>query len=471
MRFPDNFLWGGASAANQIEGAWNIDGKGDSVIDHAPCSKDMDERLKLHPIEADRYYPSHEAVDFYHHYKEDISLLHEMGFKTYRMSIAWSRIFPKGDEEEPNMKGLQFYDSVIHELVNAGIEPVITISHFEIPAGIVEKYGGWENREVISLYLHFAEIIMKRYAEYVRYWLTFNEINLCLYAPLTTIGMEVSFTDPQREQKIYQAVHHQFVAGALVTKMASKISSKIQVGCMLGYSPIYALTGKPEDVLASMDANREKFFFADAQVRGRYPEYQKRYFARKGINIKKNPEDDEIIQRWHASFIGFSYYSTAVIAADNSGQKEAMGNVIRAFESPYIPKTEWGWQIDPVGLRIALNQLYDRYQVPLFVVENGLGAKDVISQDGKIHDSYRIEYLRAHIIEMGKAIELDGVPVIGYTSWGPIDLVSAASGEMEKRYGYVYVDKDNYGNGTLRRIKKDSFYWYKHVIATNGEAL
>ena len=469
-RFPDDFLWGGATAANQFEGAWNIDGKKDSVIDHAVCSRNMDERLKLRPIEEGVYYPSHRAVDFYHHYKEDIALLKEMGFKCFRMSIAWSRIFPEGDEDAPNEKGLAFYDDVIRKLTNAGIEPLITISHFEIPASLVRKYSGWLDRRTIGFYMNFVRTIMSRYAEYVRYWLTFNEINLCLYAPLTTVGIDVGFTDAGREQLIYQAAHHQFVASAMTVKYAKENFKDIHVGCMLGYSPIYPLTGKPEDVLASMEADREKFFFSDVQVRGRYPRYQLQYFKKHGIEIRMEENDIELIRDYTCDFLGFSYYSTAVIAADPSGQKAAQGNVIRAFESPYIPKTEWGWQIDPVGLRISLNRLYDRYEVPLFVVENGLGAKDVLTEDGHVHDDYRIDYLRHHIDEMGKAIE-DGTEVLGYTSWGCIDLVSAATGEMEKRYGYIYVDCDNEGNGTLNRYRKDSFEWYKDVIASNGERL
>ena len=470
-KFPDNFLWGGATAANQIEGGWNEDGKGPSVIDYSICTKKIDERLKLNPIQEGVYYPSHEAIDFYHRYKEDIKLFKEMGFKALRMSIAWSRVFPHGDEKEPNEKGLMFYDDVIQTLIQSGIEPVITISHFEIPSYLVKEYGGWENRKLIDFYMNFVKTIMLRYHKYIRYWMTFNEINLALYAPLTTLGMELSFTDPDREKHIYQAVHHQFVASSLTVKFAKEISEDIKVGCMLGYSPIYPLTGKPEDVRASQKADQEKYFFSDVQIRGVYPKYQLKYFERNGIEILMEDGDEELLRKYHSEFLAFSYYSTAVIAEDNTNQKEAQGNVIRAFESPYIPCSEWGWQIDPLGLRISLNNLYDRYQVPLFVVENGLGAKDIVSSDGCIHDIYRIDYLKKHIQELANAINIDGIEVIGYTSWGCIDLVSAASGEMEKRYGYIYVDKDNNGRGTLKRIKKDSFYWYKHVIETNGEEM
>ncbi len=471
QRFSENFLWGGAMAANQCEGAWDEDGKGPSVADAAVCSRNFEERLTLKPIEKDKYYPSHEAIDFYHRYEEDICLLKELGLKALRTSIAWSRIYPAGDEEEPNEAGLRFYDRLFSALIAAGIEPVITLSHFEIPLGLVEKYGGWENRKLIELYLRYVRTVMNRYKGKVRYWMTFNEINMSLYAPLTTLGVNVCMSDTDREQHIYQAVHHQFIAGALTVKLAHEISEDYQVGCMLGYSPIYPLTGRPEDVRCSQCADQEKFFFSDVQVRGRYPSYQMKYFERNDIHIRMEQGDMELLEKYPADFLAFSYYSTAVISADKEGQKEAQGNVIRAFESPYIPKSEWGWQIDPLGLRIALNTLYDRYQVPLFVVENGLGARDEISEDGEIHDDYRIDYLRKHIQEMGNAIMLDGVDVIGYTSWGCIDIVSAASGEMEKRYGYIYVDKDNAGNGTLARKKKDSFEWYRQVIASNGERL
>lgn len=470
-KFPKNFLWGGAVAANQCEGAWKEDGKGPSVIDASVCSRSFEERLTLKPMDPEKYYPSHVAVDFYHRYKEDVAMFQEMGFKVFRTSIAWSRIFPNGDEEAANEKGLQFYDDLFDTLLEAGIQPMVTISHFEIPLHIVTEYGGWGNRKVIDFYLRFVETIMKRYKNKVRYWLTFNEINLSLYAPLTTIGMEIGMFEEGREQKIFQAVHHQFVASARTVQLAKEISDRFMVGCMLGYSPIYPLTGKPEDVRCSQVAEQEKYFFADVQVRGRYPNYQLRYFERNGIQIQMEHGDLELLAKYPSEFLAFSYYSTAVIAADKTGQKEAQGNVIRAFESPYIPKSEWGWQIDPLGLRISLNNLYDRYQVPLFVVENGLGAKDSVDADGCVHDDYRIAYLDQHIRALSDAIMLDGVEVLGYTSWGCIDLVSAASGEMEKRYGYIYVDRDNNGNGTLKRIRKDSFYWYQKVIETNGEVL
>lgn len=472
-KFPEEFLWGGAIAANQAEGAWNVDGKGISVVDLSESSRDFEKRFNINNgiIREDAYYPSHIGIDFYHRYKEDIAMFKELGLKIFRTSIAWTRIFPNGDEAEPNEAGLKFYDSLFQELIESGIEPMITISHFEIPVNLVKKYGGWENRKLIDFYMNFVKAIFNRYKGKVRFWMTFNEINIALYGPLPTVGINVGMADEKREQRIYQGIHHQFVASSLAVKLAREIDSNYKVGCMLGYSPIYPLTGKPEDVRASQVAEQEKLFFSDVQVKGYYPEFQLQYFKRKGIEIRMEEKDFELISKYKADFLAFSYYSTAVISEDTTGQIEAKGNVIRAFKSPYIPESEWGWQIDPIGLRISLNILYDRYHVPIFVVENGLGAKDVLEEDGSVHDTYRIDYLSKHIMAMQKAIEEDGVNLLGYTSWGCIDIVSAASGEMEKRYGYIYVDRDNEGNGTLKRFKKDSFYWYKNVIASNGSDL
>lgn len=470
-KFPENFLWGGAISANQSEGAWNEDGKGPSIQDILPGNRKLTDSVDPFQFDKNGYYPTHVGVDFYHHYKEDIKLFAEMGFKSLRLSIAWSRIFPNGDEKEPNEKGLIFYDHVFAEMAKYNIQPIVTLSHFEIPLGLVRKYNGWYNRKTISFFLNYARTVIQRYHKFVKYWLTFNEINMCLYAPLETLGINTDLGQSDHEKLIYQGVHHQFVASSLVVKFAHNFDSTIKIGAMLGYSPIYPLTGKPEDVLSSLKADQEKMFFSDVQMRGEYSSYQISYLKRHNIMPKMQPQDLKLIQNNTCDFLAFSYYSTAVISADRNGQKQAKGNVIRAFESPYIPKSEWGWQIDPLGLRISCNYLYDRYQKPLMVVENGLGAHDKLSDDGKIHDLYRISYLKQHLEALSDAIELDGIPVLAYTAWSAIDIVSAAAGEMEKRYGFIFVDRYNDGTGTLKRIKKDSFYWYKKVIESNGECL
>lgn len=466
--FPKDFLWGGAISANQSEGAWNVDGKGPSIQDVAPGNRNVFTPIDPLKYDPKGYYPTHNGIDFYHRYAEDIKLFEEMGFKVLRMSIAWSRIFPNGDDDQPNEKGLEYYDHVFKALRAANIEPLVTLSHFEIPLHLVTEYGGWENRDTIKFFMRFVKTVMTRYQHQVHYWLTFNEINMALYAPLQTLGVDVKMSDPDREQHIYQAVHHQFVASSLSVAFARGLSTEQHVGAMSGYSPIYPLTGKPEDMLASLKAEQEKFFFADVQIKGHYPEFQLQYFKRHGINIQMLPDDEALLANNPVDFLSFSYYSTAVISADSAGQTEAQGNVIHAFESPYIPKSEWGWQIDPLGLRLSCNYLYDRYHVPLFIAENGLGAHDQLTDDGAIHDDYRINYLSQHLQALNDAINLDGVNVFGYTAWGCIDIISAAAGEMEKRYGFIYVDQDNQGKGTLQRIRKDSFWWYQRVIAENG---
>jgi len=464
-KFPEGFLWGGAVAANQLEGAYQEDGKGLSTADVSPNGIMSDPDFSM-----EQFNLYHEGIDFYHKYKEDIALFAEMGFKAFRFSIAWTRIFPNGDEQQPNEKGLAFYENVIDELLNYNIEPVITISHYEMPIGLVKNYGGWKNRKVVDFYERYARTLFERFKGKVKYWMTFNEINVLLHAPFTGGGL--LFEDGVRnEQDIYQAAHHQFVASSLAVKAGHEIIPDSQIGCMIAASVTYPYSSKPEDMFAALSKDRNTLFFADVQSRGYYPTYINNYFVEQGIELEIEEGDLQLLQDYTVDYIGFSYYMSFVASTSPEHQDQTTaGNLFSGVENPYLKSSEWGWQIDPVGLRTVCNQLYDRYQKPLFIVENGLGAVDKVEEDGSIQDDYRIEYLQEHMREMKNAIA-DGVEIMGYTSWGPIDLVSASTAELRKRYGYIYVDRDSEGKGTNNRIKKKSFDWYKHVIATNGEEL
>ena len=463
--FPQNFLWGGAIAANQIEGAASEDGKGWSTADALPDG--VFGNICIPPREN---YPKKDAMDFYHHYKEDIKLLAEMGFKVFRLSIAWTRIFPNGDEKTPNEKGLQFYDDVFDECHKYGIEPLVTISHYEMPLHLAVNYGGWKNRKMIDFYVKYARTVLERYKSKVKYWLTFNEINMILHAPFNGGGL---IEDPSlTKNDLYQAIHYQLVASALITKIAHEINEQFMIGCMIAGSPTYPLTPHPDDIIETMKKDRESLFFADVHARGKYPAYMNRYFKENDIHFEITNEDEDILRNT-VDFISFSYYMSYCATADEEKNIQSRGNILSAVKNPYLEESEWGWQVDPQGLRYILNQFYDRYQLPLFIVENGLGAKDELKEvDGKytINDDYRIKYLNDHLIQVKEAIK-DGVEIIGYTSWGPIDLVSNSTGEVKKRYGYIYVDYHDDGTGTQKRYKKKSFDWYKQVIASNGECL
>lgn len=469
--FRDDFLWGGACAANQFEGAWDVDGKGPSIPDLCTNGSHTSPKWVTTAVRSDRLYPSHEAIDFYHHYEEDIALFAEMGFKTFRTSINWTRIFPTGMETEPNEKGLEFYDKVFDCCKKHGIEPLVTISHYELPYALVEKYNGWASRELIEFYMNYCKAIFERYKDKVKYWLTFNEINMLLHMPF--MGAGLLFAPGENVQQVkYQAAHHELVASAKAVKLAHAIMPDAMVGCMLAAGQFYPRTCAPADVQAAAEADRDNYFFIDVQSRGEYPVWAKKRMERAGIALQTEPGDEQLLKEGTVDFISFSYYSSRCTTVDPELMNKASGNAIMdAVKNPYLKASDWGWAIDPVGLRITMNSLYDRYQKPLFIVENGLGAVDTVEPDGSIHDSYRIDYLRAHIEEMEKAVNEDGLPLMGYTTWGPIDLVSASTGEMKKRYGFIYVDKDNAGNGTLARSRKDSFYWYKKVIASDGEDL
>ncbi len=472
MGFPKNFLWGGATAANQCEGGYDEGGRGLANVDVVPHGKER--RLvttgvrKMLDFEEGYYYPAKQSIDFYHHFREDIALFGEMGFKTFRLSIAWSRIFPKGDEEQPNEEGLKFYDAVFDECHKYGIEPLVTITHFDIPIHLIREYGGWKNRKLVEFYKRLVTVLFTRYKGKVKYWLTFNEINMILHMPF--MGAGLYFEEGEDKQKAeYQAVHNELVASAWAVKIAHEIDPEMKIGCMLAAGDFYPYSCAPEDIWLAKQTDRNNLMFIDVQARGYYPAYALKQFEREGIDINLTEEDKEILKNT-VDFISLSYYSTRCVSTRDDVEK-VVGNAFGGVRNPYLKRSEWGWAIDPLGLRITLNSLYDRYQKPLFIVENGLGAKDVIEPDGSINDDYRIDYLRQHIIEMKKAVEEDGVELWGYTTWGCIDLVSAGTGEMSKRYGFIYVDRDDYGNGTLERRKKKSFDWYRKVIATNGEDL
>lgn len=474
MGFPKNFLWGGATAANQCEGGFDQGGRGLANVDVIPTGKDrravITGKREMLDFEEGYFYPAKEAIDMYHHFKEDIALFAEMGFKTYRLSIAWSRIFPKGDEETPNEEGLRFYEELFLECRKYQIEPLVTITHFDCPIHLIKEYGGWRNRKMIAFYENLCRAIFTRYKGLVKYWLTFNEINMILHAPF--LGAGLTFAEGENEEQIkYQAAHHELVASALATKIAHEIDPENKVGCMLAAASYYPYSCNPKDVWESKKSDRGNYFFIDVQSRGEYPNYGLKMLAEKGITLERTAEDAALLKAHTVDFISFSYYASRVAASEDSGVEKTEGNLFPTIKNPYLEASEWGWQIDPLGLRITMNDLYDRYQKPLFIVENGLGAVDTPNEDGKINDVYRIDYLRAHIAAMKEAIDQDGVELLGYTSWGCIDLVSAGTGEMKKRYGYIYVDRDNEGNGTLARSKKQSFYWYKKVIASNGEDL
>ena len=464
---PNGFLWGGATAANQCEGAYNEGGKGLSVQDVTPhgimtprMEKPTEDNMKLI------------AIDFYHRYKEDIKLFAEMGFKVFRISIAWSRIFPKGNETEPNEEGLQFYDNVFDECAKYGIEPLVTLSHYETPLYLAEQYDGWISRELIGFYTNYATTVFKRYKNKVKYWLTFNEINSILHEPFMSGGINTP-KDKLSKSDLFQAVHHELVASAMAVKVGHEINPEFKIGCMILSMPIYPLSPDPNDIIRTMEKDHMNLFFGDVHVRGVYPKYMNRYFEENNIVIEKTQEDLEVLKNV-VDFISFSYYLSICETADTSKQIKGKGNLLGGVPNPTLKASEWGWQIDPQGLRYVLNTFYDRYQKPLFIVENGLGAVDQLITDENgnktVNDDYRINYMRDHLMQVKEAVK-DGVEIMGYTSWGCIDLVSASTAELKKRYGFIYVDRNDDGSGTLERYRKKSFYWYKKVIETNGEVL
>ncbi len=489
--FPDSFLWGGATAANQLEGAYNEGGKGFSTADMVKfvsrneSSGTNTETVSLdevkHILNGDRdeeYYPKRWGVDFYHQYKEDIKLFAEMGFKVFRMSINWGRIYPNGDDEIPNEEGLKFYDDVFDELLKYNIQPLVTLSHYETPLNLAIAYGGWANRKIIDFYIKYAETVFKRYKEKVKYWMPFNEINMMLNLPFTAGGVFIENHDNELKT-IFQALHYQMVASAKVTKIAQEINPDFKIGSMLGMSMYYPKSSHPNDILAAQYANRVNYHFIDIQAKGEYPNFTWAYLQKNNISLDITEEDLLILKENTVDYISFSYYYSLCVGASEDKSKRLIAFVPERghdefhpmkVANPYLECTEWGFQIDPVGLRVAINEVWDRYHKPIFISENGLGTIDMLGEDKTVHDDYRIAYLKDHIEQLKECVK-EGVEMIGYTSWGPIDIVSAGTSERSKRYGYIYVDADDYGNGTFNRYKKDSFYWYKKVIETNGENL
>lgn len=476
LGFKETFLWGGATAANQIEGAYDKDGKGMSSADFIEFIP-KEERVGDHHMEINSehiqkissgkhkgHFPKRYGIDFYNTYKEDIQLLAEMGIKAFRMSIHWSRIFPKGYEQEPNEAGLAFYDAIFDTLLSYDIEPVVTLSHYETPFGLTEKYNGWVERQVIKHFVHYAETVFKRYKNKVKYWMTFNEINIINISPFTGGGI-LSDREANPREASHQALHHQFVASSLATKKLKSIIPNAKMGCMLARMIHYPNTCNPEDVLKAQQDNQMNLLYTDVQSLGEYPNYYKKFLYDNELTLNITDSDLAIIKQYPVDYISFSYYMS-LLSSNSPEGNITQGNLMNSLKNPYLESSDWGWQIDPTGLRVALNELWDRYKKPLFIVENGLGAKDIV-EDGQIHDNYRIEYLKKHILEAKRAVE-DGVDLMGYLAWGPIDLVSMSTSEMTKRYGFIYVDQDDYGNGSKKRIKKDSFNWYKYIISTNG---
>lgn len=477
MGFSKGFLWGGATAANQYEGAWDVDGKGASIPDHMRGGDFQTPRQVDAVIDPNALYPSHEATDFYHHVEEDIALFAEMGWNVYRLSVNWARVFPTGEDDEPNEAGLAFYDHVFDCCLAHGIQPLVTISHYELPYALAEKYDGWASRELVDLYFRYGKTLLDRFHGKVKYWLTFNEINTGTtpMGVVHSLGMVKGFTGtmaeaPSTANKRFNGLHHQFLASAKLVKYAHETYPDLKMGNMDCFILSYADTCDPLDQWACLSQMRHmNWYCSDVQVRGAYPAYAKRLWADNGISIVMEPGDEELLAQGKVDFYTFSYYMSNVVGTHDS-LEQTQGNMTFGGKNPYLESSEWGWQIDPLGLRIALNEIYDRYQIPLMVVENGFGAKDTVEADGSIHDPYRIDYLRKHIAAMRDAVD-DGVDLMGYTWWGPIDLVSAGTGEMRKRYGFIFVDKHDDGTGTMARSRKDSFYYYQRVIASNGEDL
>jgi Beta-glucosidase/6-phospho-beta-glucosidase/beta-galactosidase len=483
--FPKTFLWGGAIAANQAEGAYDADGKGLSVADVVKYKKDAQhsdykdqwamskKEIKEAKLSDDvLQYPKRHGIDFYHHYKEDIALFAEMGFQVLRLSIAWTRLYPNGDEAQPNQAGIDYYTKVFEELKLHNIEPLVTLSHYEMPLALVENHGGWSSRYTMDCFVKFSKTCFEHFRPYVKYWLTFNEIDSIIRHPFSTAGiLEEDFASKQEFSKaLFQSLHHQFLASAIVTREAKAIREDSQIGCMLTRTLVYPHTCHPDNIALAQEINRLNYFFGDVHVFGEYPAYALRYIGSLGVQLTFEKEDLDIIKNNTVDFVSFSYYTSLNASTDAKGMKLAGGNLAVGVKNPYLEMTDWGWQIDPVGLRVSLIDLYDRYRKPLFIVENGVGAVDKVEADGSIHDEYRIDYFRKHFAEVEKAIQ-SGVEVMGYTAWGCIDLVSAATSQMSKRYGMIYVDLDDDGNGSYKRIKKDSFYWYQKVIESNGKEM
>ena len=464
-----DFLWGGAVSANQCEGAFDAGGKGLSTADVTTSGGLGLPRKQTGEVMAGLYYPSHKAIDFYHRFREDIALFAEMGFKCFRTSINWSRIFPKGDEEKPNEAGLAFYDELFDECLRFNIEPVVTLSHYETPLHLVNEYGSWRDRRLVDFFENYCDAVFRRYKDKVKYWMTFNELNVIILHPAMTSGIVIR-PGESFDSVVYQAAHHQLVASAKAVRLGRRINPDFRIGMMMLYPTFYAESCDPGDQLVAMKAIDDHYYFSDVQARGFYSEKARKKLSAKGITLDIQPGDEEILREGIVDFTGFSYYNSNVATARPDAGFTG-GNMLNSVKNSFLQESEWGWAIDPTGLRIALNNLYDRYQIPVFIVENGLGAVDKVEPDGSIHDDYRIEYLKSHVEAIKAAVLEDGVDCMGYLPWGCIDLISASTGEMKKRYGFIHVDLDDKGEGSMNRSRKDSFHWYKRCIASGGDSI
>lgn len=478
MGLRKDFLWGGAVAAHQVEGGWDQGGKGMSVADVMTAGDNVTHtpRRITDGVLPGENYPNHEAVDFYHRYKEDIALFAEMGFKALRTSIQWTRIFPEGDETTPNEEGIAFYNDLIDTCLSYGIEPVITLQHFEMPWGLVKKYNGFMDKRVIDYFCRFASVCFERFGDRVKYWMTINEINNQAAQPiahhmLQEGGVLIQDGDPKAEEMMYQSAINELIASAKAVQIGHAMNPGLMIGCMIANEPLYGATCKPEDMLEMEKANQKRYWMLDVHARGYVPAFIEKLWARKGYQIDLSDAERRVLAAGTVDYIGWSYYMSQAVAWREANTDFDFYELEDIVDNPYVKKSDWGWPIDPLGIRYGLNWMEDRYHLPQFIVENGLGAYDKVELDGSIDDQYRIDYLRAHIAKMIEAVDEDGVDLLGYTMWAPIDIVSASTGEMDKRYGFVYVNKNNAGEGDLSRSRKKSFYWYKKVIATNGEDL
>ena len=474
MTFTNDFLWGGSIAAHQCEGAWQEDGKGPAIMDFVTKGSNKEPRVITETIDPTLDYPSHLGIDFYHHYQEDIKLFKEMGFTVLRISIDWSRIFPKGDEQEPNQAGLDFYDKVIDELLANGIEPIVTLYHFELPIHLVREYGSWKNRQVIDFYLHYCETVMRAYDGKVKYWVTFNEMNhidpqseqsdifTYLIAGLKYSEMENSV------EELAKIGYNMTLAAVKAVRLGRELNPENKIGCVFGLNPIYSYDCHPDNVLKAFLDNDRDYYQVDAMCNGKFPKYKMKQYQALALDLGNQPEDVEDFAKGTIDFIGLNYYMSSLSEPNRPVEGESA--LFGGLQNPYLEQSKWGWGIDPTGIRYVMNYLYRKYELPILITEYGLGAIDQLA-DGTVHDDYRIEYLEKHIKAVKQAVEEDFVECMGYLTWGPIDLVSATTGEMSKRYGFIYVDLDNEGQGSLQRLKKDSFDWYKKVIKSNGEDL
>ncbi|HHV09006.1 MAG TPA: family 1 glycosylhydrolase [Clostridiales bacterium] len=470
------FLWGGSIAAHQLEGAWQEDGKGPAIMDYATAGAYDTPREYTKTIELDKRYPSHEGIDFYHRYKEDIQLFAQMGFTSLRISIDWSRIYPRGDEQEPNQKGLQFYQNVVDELLKYRIEPIVTLYHFEMPMHLVTAYQSWLNREVVDFYLKYVKTVVTAFQGKVKYWVTFNEMNHI--DPQTEAsdmftyilaGMKYSELKGNRKEILAIIGYNMTLAGVKAVKLIKDIDANNRIGCVFGLTPSYPYNCDPINVLNAFKDMDRDFYQLDAMTAGKFPLYKLKEYENLKINIGMTSEDEKFFEEGKIDFIGINYYSSSV--SKYKGYEGEDETLFGGVQNPYCEQNKWGWAIDPIGLRYLLNYTYRRYGLPMIITENGLGSNDVKNADNTIHDDYRIEYVKAHLGQIKKAITEDHVDCFGYLMWGPIDLVSATTGEMKKRYGFIYVDKNDDGTGDLSRYPKDSFYWYQNVIKTNGKDL